>query len=172
MNTSAINPIPTAKVTTTPRIRAIQPLRSIPLFPTKFQFPALITTTIATISAAMTMAIMPADRFTPPPHRAYAAAPGVAKCRHPLRPRRTFPGPNGDPDADGIEAPRNDRTACRLSQRSDDQCGRGADLPDDKLSVPGHRACLEPVRPERARQYLHPHHEPDQRRAGAACRGA
>ena len=35
-----------------------------------------------------------------------------------------------------------------------------------------HRARREPVRAEGARQHLHPHHEPDQRRAGAAHGGA
>ena len=70
------------------------------------------------------------------------------------------------------QASRNHRAACRLSQRPGDQRRGGADLPDDELSVPRHRARREPVRAEGARQHLHPHHEPDQRRAGAAGRRA
>ena len=53
-----------------------------------------------------------------------------------------------------------------------DQRGRGADLPDHLLPVPRHRARRQPVRAQGARQHLHPHHEPDQRRAGAADRRA
>src|SRR5207253_11113472 len=45
---------------------------------------------------------------------------------------------------------------------------RGADLPDHQLPVPRHRARLQPVRAEGTRQHLHPHHEPDRRRVGAA----
>ena len=62
--------------------------------------------------------------------------------------------------------PETARAACGLSQRSRDQRRRGADLPDHLLPVPRHRARGQPVRPEGARQHLHPHHEPDQRRAG------
>ena len=47
---------------------------------------------------------------------------------------------------------------------------RGADLSDHQLSVQEHRARGQSVRPEGIRQYLHPHHEPDHRRAGAAHR--
>src|SRR5262249_31716454 len=50
----------------------------------------------------------------------------------------------------------NSRVARGLSQRSDDDRGRGADLPDDELSVPQHRARRKPVRPRRTRQHLHP----------------
>ncbi len=52
--------------------------------------------------------------------------------------------------------------------RPGDQRRRGADLPDHLLPVPRHRARRQPVRAEGARQHLHPHHEPDQRRAGEA----
>ena len=50
--------------------------------------------------------------------------------------------------------------------------GGGADLPDRGLCVRRHAARRRPVRPEGRGQYLHPHHEPDHRRAGTARRGA
>ena len=70
------------------------------------------------------------------------------------------------------QASRNRRVAFGLPQRSCDQRRGGSDLPDHQLPVPRHQARRQPVRPGRARQHLHPHHEPDQRRAGDADRGA
>ena len=64
------------------------------------------------------------------------------------------------------QASRDRRVAFGLSQRSGDQRRSGADLPDHQLPVPRHAARGQPVRPGRDRQHLHPHHEPDQRRAG------
>ena len=47
-----------------------------------------------------------------------------------------------------------------------------ADLPDDVLRLQRHRARREPVRAQGVRQHLHPDHEPDPGRRGAADRGA
>ena len=47
-----------------------------------------------------------------------------------------------------------------------------ADLPDHVLHVQQHRARRRAVRPCRARQHLHPDHEPDAGRRRAAHRGA
>ena len=74
--------------------------------------------------------------------------------------------------ADRKQASRDDRAACRVSQRPGDQFGRGADLPDDQLPVPRHRARRQSVRAQGARQHLYPHHEPDQRGARGAGRRA
>ena len=54
---------------------------------------------------------------------------------------------------------------CRRRTRPDDRGPGGADLPDDELPVPRHRARRQPVRPGRGRQRLHPDHEPDAGRA-------
>src|SRR5437868_14408057 len=56
-------------------------------------------------------------------------------------------------NADREQTSRNDRAACRLPQRSDDERRRGADLSDDELSVPRYRARVEPVRAQGARQH-------------------
>ncbi len=55
---------------------------------------------------------------------------------------------------------------CRGRARPDDRGAGGADLPDDELPVPRHRARRQPVRPGRGRQHLHADHEPDAGRAG------
>ncbi len=47
---------------------------------------------------------------------------------------------------------------------------RPADLPDDVLRLPRHRARGEPVRAQGVRQHLHPDHEPDPGRRRAADR--
>ena len=59
-----------------------------------------------------------------------------------------------------------------MARRSVDRLGRGADLSDDVLPVPQRRARRQSVRAQGTRQHLHAHHEPDQRRAGEAHRGA
>ncbi len=59
-------------------------------------------------------------------------------------------------------------TARRPAARPDHRQPRRADLPDHQLPVPRHRARRQSVRPEGVRQHLHPHHEPDHRRARAA----
>ena len=74
--------------------------------------------------------------------------------------------------ADRKQASRDDCAACRLSQRSDHQRGRRADLSDDQLPVPRHRARRQSVRAQGTRQYLHADHEPDQRGARRARRRA
>ena len=100
------------------------------------------------------------------------AVPQAAYARRRSWHSATGRPPHGDLHADREQASRNHRAACRLPQRPDDQRRRRADLPDDELPVPRHRARRQPVRAEGARQHLHPHHEPDQRRARAARRRA
>src|ERR1700722_6411055 len=126
----------------------------MPVLPTMSQLTALTAPTTATATAATPTDSQVPSLVTFPPNRPHGK----------VRPHRAANPSHGDPDADGIEAPGNHRSPCRLSQRPGNQCGRGADLPDDELSVPRYRACLEPVRAQRTGQYLHPHHEPDQRR--------
>ena len=56
--------------------------------------------------------------------------------------------------------------------RPDDRGAGGADLPDDELPVPRHRARRQPLRPGRGRQRLHPDHEPDPGGAGGPAQRA
>ena len=49
---------------------------------------------------------------------------------------------------------------------------RGADLSDDLLPVPRHRTCGQSFRAEGTRPHLQPHHESDERCAGAENGGA
>jgi len=60
----------------------------------------------------------------------------------------------------------------RVPERSDDDRRRSADLPDDELPTPRHPACRQLVRAGRARQHLHPHHEPDESRPRRTRRGS
>ena len=72
----------------------------------------------------------------------------------------------------GSHENRNHRRARRAEARSDDQGGRGPDLPDGRLRVRRHPARRGSLRPQGRGQHLHPDHEPDQRRARAASRRA
>ncbi len=74
---------------------------------------------------------------------------------------------------DRQQALRDARPARRiLPRRSGQRLGRGADLSDDLLPVPGHRPRLAALRARGARQHLHPRPEPDLGRARAARRRA
>ena len=56
------------------------------------------------------------------------------------------------------------RPSCRADARPDDRLPRGADLPDDQLRLPRHRARGESLRPEGTREHLHAADEPHDRR--------
>src|SRR5579862_614462 len=158
MKTSAISPTPSASVTSAPRISATQPAALIPTSPTSAQRPATTTATPATAAAATASAIQ-VERCREP-----FIAPYIRASAHGTV-RRKSAHRNGGFHADGKQASRDGRAACRLPQRPDDRRRRGADLPDDELPVPRHRACRQPVRAEGTGQHLYPHHEPDERRA-------